>query len=115
MVRQRADPAGPLGIRLSPTSLEVGGRLGSADLRTLGGTAWLTTRARVPETIKAAIVGRTVDEVFDHPLLRGRGYLVTGQRDLGPTGAAAVGWRLTLRVPEVRWQVPWSSAGCLHD
>ena len=85
-------------------------------MRTLGGTAWLTTRVRVPETIRMAIVGRAVDAVFDHPLLNGRGYVVTGQRDLGSPGGPAAGWwRLSLEVPQVRWAPPWRADGLPTD
>lgn len=103
---------GQLGIRLSPARLEVSAQLGPVRLRTLGATARFTTAVPLPETVKVALAGRPLDAVFDHPVLRGRGYVI---RDVFDAARAAAGaphwWTLVVSVPQVAWRVPWSGRG----
>lgn len=110
VVREWSDPAGAVGIRLSPAGLEIGARLGPVHLRTAGGVATLTTGMAVPETLKAACVGRPIEAVFDHPVLRGRGYVIADQFDRTPTAEdPREAWRIEFAAAPVPWRVPWAS------
>ncbi len=77
-------------------SLEVVLRSEGFELSTRGGVADLRFAGRLPESVVALCPGRLLDEIVDHPLLRGRGYVVAraashGDRfsvsfDVGRTG-----------------------------
>lgn len=108
VLREWSDPAGALGVRLSPAGLEIGARFGPVHLRTLGGRATLTTGLEVPETIRCACVGRPVEAVFDHAILRGRGYVIEEQIDRVPTiDDPRRAWRIGFGAAPVPWAVPW--------
>lgn len=102
-VRRHWDERGPLGLRLSPMVLEASAGLGPVRVRTSGDVAIFWTFVAMPETVKAALVGRSVDAVFDHPVLRGRGYRVIAVED-----GVSPAWSLVAHVPRVRWTVPWA-------
>lgn len=109
VVREWSDPVGAIGVRLSPAALEIGARVGPAHLRTIGGVATITTAMPIPGTIKVASLGRPVEQVFDHPVLRDRGYVVADQYDRVPTADdPREAWRIEFRAEPVRWQVPWA-------
>lgn len=101
----------PAGVRLSRAGLDVALALGSARLRTLGGLASLTTSAAVPETVKAACVGRDVGELFDHPCLAGRGWPIVSQFDVAPRRSwQPEEWTVVVATGTIAWRVPWSQA-----
>lgn len=62
--------------RIIGTSLEAVLRWNEFELVTRSGIAYLTLFRRLPETVVAFCRGRPLDEVVDHPVLRGRGYSV---------------------------------------
>jgi hypothetical protein len=108
VARSWSDPAGALGVRLSSAGLEIGARLGVVHLRTFEGLAALTTAVPIPETIKLSCVGRPVETLFDHPVLRDRGYVIVDQFDRVPTtGDRRAAWRLVFRADPISWSVPW--------
>lgn len=110
VVREWGDPEGAVGIRLSPAGLEVGARIGPVHLRTLGGVATATTALAIPAAIRAAAPGRAVEQIFDHPVLRGRGYLIRDQYDRVPTGDdPREAWRIEFAAEPVPWRVPWAA------
>lgn len=110
VVRGWEDERGALGARLSPAGLEIGVRLfgGLVRLRTEGDLAMLTTSVRFPDVVRAAVEGRPVEEVFDHPVLRGRGYVVSSSRDEPSGGDAEFSWRVDFRAERVPWRAPWA-------
>lgn len=83
--------------------LSVQGRIGECTLRVVKGRAFLTLPAGVPDTIVAAMAGRPVDALVDHPALRGRGWrvrrVIEGTSDVGPTIVFATGRQ--------RYRMPW--------
>lgn len=108
VVREWGDPAGALGIRLSAAGLEVGARLGQVHLRTIGGVATITTGMAIPETIRAAAMDLPVDAIFGHPVLEGRGYVISDQYDRVPTAEdPREAWRIEFPAEPVLWRLPW--------
>ena len=108
VVREWGDPLGALGIRLSPAGLEVGARLGPVHLCTIGGIATLTTGLAIPETVRAASPGLAIERLFDHVVLRGRGYVVRRQYDRAPTADdPREAWRVEFQADPIPWRVPW--------
>lgn len=112
VVRGWEDERGALGVRLSPAGLEVGVRLfgGLVRLRTDGDLAMLVTPVRFPDVVRAAVGGRPVEDVFDHPVLRGRGYVVSSARDVACSDDAVPSWQLEFRAQRTPWRVPWAEA-----
>lgn len=109
VLREWGDPDGALGIRLSPAGLEIGARIGPLHLRTVGGVATITTGLEFPEAAKTAAVGRALEDVFDHAILRGRGYVVEDQYDRVPTmDDPREAWRIEFGAEPVPWRVPWA-------
>ena len=107
VVREWGDPAGALGIRLSPAGLEVGARIGPVHLRTIEGVATITTSMVIPETVRAAAVGLPVKAIFGHPVLDGRGYVISDQYDRLPTADDGhEAWRIEFRAEPYPWRVP---------
>ena len=109
VLREWNDLAGALSLRVSPAGLEVGARLGGVHLRTIVGLATLTTGNAVPETVRSACVGMPVEAVFGHPVLEGRGHVVSAQYERVPTRVdPREAWRVEFRVEPVQWRVPWA-------
>ncbi len=109
VVRGWEDKRGALGVRLSPAGLEVGVRLfgGLVRLRTDGDLAMLVTPVRFPDVVRAAVEGRPVEDVFDHPVLRGRGYVVSSARDVACFDDGVPSWQVEFRAERTPWRVPW--------
>lgn len=110
-IRSPGEDEGGLRLRFSDAGLEVDAELfgGRVRLHTLRGEAHLTTDILFPETVKAAAIGRAIEEVYDHPALRGRGYVVTSSGDVDQGGSPDDElWRVTFAVPMVPWRVPWA-------
>ena len=109
ILREWSDPDGALGIRLSKAGLEIGARLGPVHLRTIEGIATVTTAVAIPETVKAAAIGQPVEALFGHPVLSGRGYVISDQYDRVPTAEdPREAWRIEFRAEPVPWRVPWA-------
>lgn len=114
VLRPWGDPAGALGLRLSTAGLEIGARLASgAHVRTCEGRVSVTVDAAVPCSIRVAAVGRRVDDLFDHDLVNGKGYIVERSEDYrrGADAGGRLPWRVWFRAPPVRWRVPWAGRG----
>ncbi|AGH50180.1 hypothetical protein G432_12295 [Sphingomonas sp. MM-1] len=60
------------------SSLDIVLRAGGVELATYAGVARLQVDDRLPDTVLSACEGRPLDQIVDHPLLRGRGYVVDG-------------------------------------
>ena len=63
-------------VAIMGRTLEVTLRGDGSELSTRGGVAHLGFGGGLPETVVALCPGRALDEVVDHPLLRGRGHVV---------------------------------------
>ena len=60
----------------------------------------------MPETVKAA-ASLPVDAIFGHPILAGRGYVVSDQYDGVPTeDDPREVWRIDFAVQPAPWRVP---------
>lgn len=114
VLRERVAPAGALGIRLSPGGLEVAARLGRAWLRTWRGVATLASAVSLPETVLAALPGRRLDHVFDHPALRGRGYVVERVARRSPLWLeGGSGWSILFDAAPLAWRPRWAEGAPL--
>ena len=100
----------------------VSGHLAGPTRRLLWGSEFTLSQARssamltgdAPETIREAAVGRRVDEVFDYPVLAGRGYVIVRSGDyVGdvPSAGDRPPWRVVFRARRVPWRVPWAEGG----
>lgn len=81
-------------------SLEGVFRSSGFELSTRDGCARLKLKS-LPDTILAACLGRSLDEVVDHPLLRDRGYVITRTNQLASEPM------LEFDVGRLRLEMPW--------
>lgn len=96
------DPEGPFAIRAVEGCVDVGVGLGRAVVRTRGSRCKIALAASLPECVCIALPGRDVAAAVSHPLLEGRGYVVTDV--LRGRGTLL---RLGFEAPPVPWKVPW--------
>lgn len=82
-------------------SLEVVLRSDGSELSTHAGFAHLRLAGSLPDTVLAACEGRPLDDVVDHPLLRGRGYVVARSSKLASAST------LQFEVGRVALEMPW--------
>ena len=80
-------------VRLRSGRVELSLRTERGCLWSHGHGALIFLETRPPETVLVAMTGRPVDELVDHPLLDGAGYVVRRARRHGDVGA-----RLLLRI-----------------
>lgn len=112
VVRPWREGRRPLGVRMSKHDLEVGFGLGEVFVRTVGDEAVLFIEAAVPETVKAALPGRRVRDLVDHPVLRDPALVVMGvDVEAAPSSFGPDAFTLTIRAPRVPWRVPWARDG----
>lgn len=76
-LRKDPDPRGGLIVMQRGGTLEVQGRIGEAAIATNAGKATLTLTHAVPETVLAAMAGRPISQLVQHPLLADPAYIVT--------------------------------------
>jgi hypothetical protein len=109
VVRRWREPEGALGIRFSEHGLELGACVSGLHIRTLGDLVTMTTDQAVPETVKAALVGRRIGDVFEHPIMNDPAHVIVGvvNSPAEPKGEGGA-WRLIVRVPRVSWRPPWA-------
>lgn len=111
VVRRWFDPRGELGIRMSGHGLETAFGLPGVLVRTSGDEATFLVKVPMPETTRAALVGRPVSALVDHPILRDPALVVT---DVDGEGIAPElpfhpdAWRMLVRAPRVPWRLPWA-------
>lgn len=82
-----------IGIEVVGGRLELRVESKACVLSTIAGLGQITLTSRLPEALAMACEGRTVDDVVDHDLLRGRGFAVVGviQHDAASTILFTVG------------------------
>ncbi|MBX9729996.1 MAG: hypothetical protein K2X59_01595, partial [Sphingomonas sp.] len=86
-------------------SLEVEARIGGLTLETLFGVLRITLQRRLPETLAAGCVGRSIESVIEHAALCGRGWVITGiEEPVSPTLAQA----LIVATGSTAYQMPWA-------
>ena len=91
------------GVRVLDRGLEMAAMLGEARLRTHGSTGSLTIREELPATLAAALPGRALDDLVEHPLLAGAGCIVTRVDDPDFWGT-----KLRFSLEPVAWTMPWA-------
>lgn len=83
--------------------LSVQGRIGECTLQIVKGRAFLTLPAGIPDTMVAAMTGRNIDTLVDHPALRGRGWRVRRVIE----AASEVGSTIVFATGRQRYRMPW--------
>jgi hypothetical protein len=76
VIRKINHPNGRFAIRPSGSVMGFTASLGPCLLSAFGSTAWLKLPASLPEILMAAIPGRVLSEVVEHPLFSSRAYKV---------------------------------------
>lgn len=92
-----------LRIEVVGHSLEVSARIGSARFETRFGILRVELDDELPAAVAIACVGRRIDEVVDHEVLRGRGWIIEAVED---TSAPSVGQSFLVRTASVTCGVP---------
>lgn len=111
VVRRWFDPRGELGIRTSGHGLETAFGLPGVLVRTSGDEATILVKVPLPETTRAALVGRPASALVDHPILRDPALVVTDVDDNGVVPELPFhpdAWRMLVRAPRVPWRPPWA-------
>lgn len=98
-----SDRRGELAYVVSGNVLEAVTRMGDCILQTDQGIARVLLDDRLPETLVAALPGRSLDDLFDHPVLTGRGYVIERVRQPEPSAAHVVTFRTGLLPLSMPW------------
>ncbi|MES3150869.1 hypothetical protein [Sphingomonas faeni] len=98
-----ADRRGELAYAVSGNALEAVTRMGDCILQTDQGIARVLLDDVLPETLVAALPGRSLDDMFDHPVLSGRGYVIERVRQPEPSAAHVVTFRTGLLPHSMPW------------
>lgn len=86
-------------------SLEVEARIGGPMFETLFGVLRITLERRLPETLAAGCVGRSIESVIEHAALCGRGWVITGiEEPVSPDSAQA----LIVATGSTAYRMPWA-------
>lgn len=91
-----------IGIEVVGSRLELRVESETCMLSTIAGLGQVTLSFRLPESLATACPGRSLDDVVDHRLLRGRGFPVFGviQHDAASTILFTVG-ELPVEIPDL--------------
>jgi len=92
-------------VSIFGSSLEVYVHGAGFRLVTRAGTAHLILDSALPATLAAACQGRALDDIVEHPLLRGRGIVVS---EIKQSGGGSV---VVFRGGESPLKLPWNSDG----
>lgn len=86
-------------------SLEAEALIGGLSFDTLFGVLKITLERRLPETLAAGCVGRSIESVIEHAALCGRGWVITGiEEPVLPTLAQA----LIVATGSTAYRMPWA-------
>lgn len=85
-------------------SLEVEARIGPVKFDTLFGVLRIELDHRIPDSLAAACVGRSICEVVDHPALRGRHWMI-GAVEEAPS--PSLGQTLVVEAGSLAFRLPW--------
>lgn len=86
-------------------SLEVEARIGGLVFETLFGVLRITLERRLPETLAAGCVGRSIESVIEHAALGGGGWLITAIEEPVSSNLAQA---LLVATGSTGYQVPWA-------
>jgi len=86
-------------------SLEVEARIGQVKFDTLFGVLRVELDHRIPDTLAAACVGRSVCEIIDHPGLRGHHWPIGSIEE---SLTSAFGQTLVVETGSVAFRMPWA-------
>ncbi len=75
-MRSSDDPGGELVYAVSRGVLEAGARFGNCIVQTDHGIGRILLGGPLPDTLVAALPGRSLDVLLGHPVLSGRGYVI---------------------------------------
>ncbi len=89
-------------------SLEVTGRLGDMSFASELGTLNIEVEADLPVAVRNACIGRMVDEVIDHEVLRGRDWKIVATAE-GPRDAGRL--IFVTKTAFVPYRLPWVQRG----
>lgn len=88
-------------VTVAGPALEVAMRSEAFELSTSSCRARIRLAGRLPDTYVAAILGRSLDDVVEHPIVRGRGYVVTAATHVDG------GTLLEFEVGAIPLEMPW--------
>ena len=92
------------GVRVLDAGLEVAAFPGGHRLRTHGSEGSITLGMELPDTVMAALPGRALDCLIDHPLTNGAGCVVTEVEETSPRW----GTKVRFALEPVPWRMPWA-------
>ena len=92
-------------VHVQGHSLEIAGALGAVRLATSHGVLRLGYDGLLPETLRIAAIGRPIGDVIDHPVLRGRRWIVEA---IEPA-AGSRGWVFVVRTGTKPFRMPWAA------
>lgn len=101
VVRDRNDPIGILLLRVTDTAVELTMQIGDVTIRTDGGLLQLFLPFDLPETVKAAVLGRPVGFLVGHACFSDRRWLI---RKVEPHGKCT---RLAVQTGQIPFTMPW--------
>lgn len=102
-IRPFGDDAGELAFAAVDDTLEAVARLGSCIVQTFQGVGRLLLPEPLPETFVAALPGRLLDDLVRHPVLTGRGYVITEVEEAEFDRAHVVTFLNALRPHSMPW------------
>lgn len=105
IARGPTHPSGLLGFYPGDQALEVVAALGDAVLSTDGCIAHLWLPDRLPEVLLSAVTGRSIDEVASHPVLDGRGYVITDVAERAMSGGTVLVFHPGLLPHRMPWNL----------
>lgn len=95
-------------VQMIGHAIEVDLAIGETRLETRFGTLRIELEHALPDTLAAGIVGRRVDDVLDHPALRGRDWFISAVED---AAYPFVGQMLVVETGNSPYRVPDSLVG----
>ncbi|MEG3172159.1 hypothetical protein U1708_08020 [Sphingomonas sp. ZB1N12] len=107
VVRDADDPRGRFGVRPYGSVLGFCASVGPCMLSVFGRSAIMKLPEPLPDTLTAAMPGRPVGAIFDHPMFAARDYTIRRVMPDLADGSPV----LMIRVPLVPFEMPWSEDG----
>lgn len=104
-MRPAGDRRGELAYVVSGNVLEAVTRMGDCILQTDQGIGRILLDDELPETLVAALPRRRLDDLFEHPVLSGRGYVIE-RVDQSRSGHPHI---VTFRTGLLPHSMPWSA------
>lgn len=106
IIRDFIDPKGRFGIRPVGGMLGFTADIGECLLTAFGPTAELRLNDSFAETIMTSMVGRTLDQVVEHPIFMGKGYRILSVEADSFDGATTISFSADLVPLTIPFQKP---------